>query len=288
MSENNLSFYFKRWFWNRYILLAVVVMVTAVLFVFNQRKLFSIIDLNEGKDEAYEIALAQQQAELAVLGLKKDPAQLSYVEIMQSKDYDFNDREALKLQDSDSDGLSDYQEIYIYQTSAFLEDTDGDGLSDDLEIKSGSDPICAKGDICGVDNTEKDLAQKAAFIEDIYVADDNDELLDDLNSIDITDMDPGFLRQALLESGLAASEIDVLSDDEIIQLYQMGIETYEEEQVANQVTEEMIIDEDNLENLTAGEIRYLLIQEGAEEAVLADISDSELLKLFKDALVEEN
>lgn len=45
------------------------------------------------------------------------------------------------LEDSDKDGLSDYDEIYTYKTNPLLEDTDGDTINDYCEIKLGLDPL---------------------------------------------------------------------------------------------------------------------------------------------------
>ncbi|MFZ4648596.1 MAG: hypothetical protein ACOYMB_03085 [Patescibacteria group bacterium] len=42
--------------------------------------------------------------------------------------------------DSDGDGLSDYEEVKTYLTNPLLSDTDGDGYSDGAEVKSGYNP----------------------------------------------------------------------------------------------------------------------------------------------------
>jgi len=42
--------------------------------------------------------------------------------------------------DSDGDGLSDYEEIRIYDTDPWLVDSDGDGLSDAEEVEAGTNP----------------------------------------------------------------------------------------------------------------------------------------------------
>src|SRR3989344_6749156 len=42
--------------------------------------------------------------------------------------------------DSDSDGLTDYQEKNIYHTNPDYYDTDGDGYDDNIEIKNGYSP----------------------------------------------------------------------------------------------------------------------------------------------------
>ncbi len=42
--------------------------------------------------------------------------------------------------DSDEDGISDYDEVNLYQTNPFIADTDGDGYIDSAEITLGYDP----------------------------------------------------------------------------------------------------------------------------------------------------
>ena len=54
----------------------------------------------------------------------------------------------LKKQDSDKDGITDYDEMCIFRTSAFLEDSDSDGITDGTEIAQSSDPNCPKGKTC--------------------------------------------------------------------------------------------------------------------------------------------
>jgi lipoprotein-anchoring transpeptidase ErfK/SrfK len=46
----------------------------------------------------------------------------------------------LKNQDTDKDGLSDYDELYIYHTDPYNPDTDGDGYTDGYEVANGYDP----------------------------------------------------------------------------------------------------------------------------------------------------
>jgi Bacterial TSP3 repeat len=42
--------------------------------------------------------------------------------------------------DSDGDGLSNYAELYIYNTDPLNPDSDGDGVSDGQEVADGTDP----------------------------------------------------------------------------------------------------------------------------------------------------
>lgn len=46
-----------------------------------------------------------------------------------------------KFLDSDNDGLTDYEEIFIYKTNPNKKDTDGDGYSDGDEVKNGYNPL---------------------------------------------------------------------------------------------------------------------------------------------------
>ena len=58
--------------------------------------------------------------------------------------------------DTDTDGLSDYEEKQNYGTNPTLEDTDGDGVSDAKEIELGTNPlVCDEGfDLCVTANNE--------------------------------------------------------------------------------------------------------------------------------------
>jgi hypothetical protein len=57
--------------------------------------------------------------------------------------------EKLKTIDTDGDGLTDYDELFIYRTSPYLEDSDSDTFNDGVEVSQGFDPNCPKGKTCG-------------------------------------------------------------------------------------------------------------------------------------------
>jgi outer membrane protein OmpA-like peptidoglycan-associated protein len=66
------------------------------------------------------------------------------------------DPELLKTMDSDSDGLSDYDEIYVYGTNPLDPDTDGDGLTDYDEVMvHGTDPLNADTDGDGLSDGDE-------------------------------------------------------------------------------------------------------------------------------------
>ncbi|MBP6945218.1 hypothetical protein KBD61_01020 [Patescibacteria group bacterium] len=57
-------------------------------------------------------------------------------------------QDALRLKDTDGDGLNDWDELNTYRTSPYLADSDSDGLQDGLELSRGTDPNCPQGREC--------------------------------------------------------------------------------------------------------------------------------------------
>jgi len=62
--------------------------------------------------------------------------------VLSSTEQEQQDVLDMKNRDTDGDGLSDYDEIYVYKTSAYLSDSDSDGRDDGSEIVAGEDPNC--------------------------------------------------------------------------------------------------------------------------------------------------
>src|SRR3989339_1912662 len=54
----------------------------------------------------------------------------------------------LRYRDTDQDGLSDFDELYVYGSSPYLDDTDSDGIKDGAEVSGGKNPACAEGQTC--------------------------------------------------------------------------------------------------------------------------------------------
>lgn len=143
--------------------------------------------------------------------------------------------ESLKTKDTDSDGLSDWDELNVYKTSPYLADSDSDGLPDKQEVSSGSDPNCPVGRDC--------TGQVGANI----ITDQNNISSSSLNSIDQLDaaktqvdssqqltpqdqatlksvvgqnMDVATLRQMLLDQGMDKATLDKISDADLMKSFQ--------------------------------------------------------------------
>lgn len=151
-------------------------------------------------------------------------------------DYQEQDlQEILKLQnqDTDNDGLSDYDEINIYKTSPYLEDTDSDGYSDKQEINDKENPNCPRGQDCGVSNDSeltdidvkmKDIEDQSNFIDQFQQLDNNqnssggsgmngaEKILSGKASINE-------IKQMLMQAGMSIQELNKISDAEIEKMY---------------------------------------------------------------------
>jgi len=129
--------------------------------------------------------------------------------------------EEMKNKDTDKDGLSDYDELNSYKTSPYLEDSDSDGFSDKEEIANNKDPNCPVGRECagnvlvngdanlvnpGVANNI-DLEEESAGIASASGT---------KSSVAPADMDAPTLRRLLSEAGVPKSELDKVSDQELL------------------------------------------------------------------------
>ncbi|MCX6794462.1 MAG: thrombospondin type 3 repeat-containing protein [Candidatus Falkowbacteria bacterium] len=131
----------------------------------------------------------------------------------------------LKNTDTDKDGLSDYDEIYVYKTSPYLEDTDSDGLSDKQEVDNGTDPNCPQGKDC---SAAIDTSTAATINASGTPADAGSSI--GLNSTSANEAalqsalngqsDAAALRQLLIESGKTVEELSQISDADLMRSYQ--------------------------------------------------------------------
>lgn len=140
--------------------------------------------------------------------------------------------ENLKFKDTDGDGLTDYDELYIYKTSPYLEDSDSDGLTDSAEIAGEKDPNCPEGVDCYGSALLSDEEEGEAEIEiDLSDSIETQNLLttpetistgqeEYLNTIMSGEGNVAMLRQALLDFGMDAEVLNQISDEDLMASYQ--------------------------------------------------------------------
>ncbi|MFA5947105.1 MAG: hypothetical protein WC813_03710 [Patescibacteria group bacterium] len=145
-----------------------------------------------------------------------------------------------KAADTDSDGLSDYDEKNVYGTSPYLSDTDSDGIDDRTEVTSGTDPLCKTGATCTAG-----VADSGAFVPDTSASSFTDQFpapvapvpptgvggdaslsasaasgsltagdIEKLKSLPIDKV-----RETLISSGAEATKINAMADADVQKLY---------------------------------------------------------------------
>lgn len=164
-------------------------------------------------------------------------------ELRQNRGSGEADVEALQMQDTDNDGLSDYDELYFYETSPYLEDTDSDGISDKVEIERGDDPACPAGqecfnqeqiqsDISGTDQNQQSEQNEPEFDMEafneymqqsggqdslnVFEEDMERQLIQDILS---GEAEAESLRQLLLKSGMDPNMLNQIDNDQLINTY---------------------------------------------------------------------
>lgn len=118
--------------------------------------------------------------------------------------------ESLREKDTDHDGLSDWDELNVYNTSPYIEDSDSDGFGDKKEIDSGNDPNCPTGRDC--------YGEGGAVSEDssLILEDGSDDVLGDIMA---DDLDVSYLRDMLRNAGMDEDSLNQLSDEDLISTY---------------------------------------------------------------------
>lgn len=125
--------------------------------------------------------------------------------------------------DTDSDGLTDEQEIAFYHTDPNNADTDGDGFSDGEEIWHGYSPHAPKKQKLSAVDSDKDGLNDAleiAFATDLTVRDTDDDGVNDYDEI-MTARDPlsavfGATLARRLEADLTNQRLYYIVDSETV------------------------------------------------------------------------
>ncbi|MFA5135032.1 MAG: hypothetical protein WC505_04595 [Patescibacteria group bacterium] len=194
--------------------------------------------------------------------------------------------EGLKDKDTDSDGLVDYDEFYLYKTSPYIADSDSDQLSDKIEIDQGTNPNCPEGeDAC---STTFDGAQVSTDGSEIFP-----ELAADAG-VDVSNFTADELRIMLADMGVSQDALSTFSDEEILDIYQetladSGTGASSEDAPSNEETTDYLeITYNDLLNLEPDEIRELLVEYGVPRATLDELDDETLKAVYLQSLLQNS
>ena len=154
----------------------------------------------------------------------------------------------LKAQDTDGDGVSDYLELYAYNSSPYLFSTAGDGVSDGVKVNSNQNPSCPQGQSCSLINVA---------------------LPSDTN----TTLNANYLRKALLAAGVSEATVSNTNDTDIMKLYQSVVNAANTANINNPTV-------GDLTNLSGSSVRSLLTQIGVDAATLSNVDDTTLEEIF--------
>ncbi|MFA4833919.1 MAG: thrombospondin type 3 repeat-containing protein [Patescibacteria group bacterium] len=152
-------------------------------------------------------------------------------QISSSSGADGNSDEALKTKDTDKDGLTDWDELNVYRTSPYLEDSDSDGVSDKEEIAAGTDPNCPAGRTCSalIDTSAETSAAGEGTVSEQAIPDLNigetagepaPVQEEDLQKMLVGESDASALRKMLLESGMDQEALNEISDEDLMASYE--------------------------------------------------------------------
>lgn len=184
------------------------------------------------------------------------------------------DLERQKREDSDSDGLSDFDELYFYGTSPYLTDTDSDETGDSDEVTAGTDPTCPEGSYCdtGVSSSTGVVAEEA-------FADLNPDALvprDEEDNVDIA-----ALRNNLLQYGVPQDVLDKTDDQTLLTVFEdiIGQSESGANAVVN-VKEEVAV----LQNMTAEEKRAFMVEAGFKQEEVDALDEEQLNFIFDEAI----
>lgn len=164
----------------------------------------------------------------------------------------------LREQDSDQDGLTDYQELRVYGSSPFIADSDSDGISDADEIRNQSDPNCPEGTNC----------QSSIFFEPI-----------DSGSIQFNPeierivSSPSEIRRLLKQGGADPSVVDRLDDQSLQALAKESLDLFQERSSQENL--------DLIQTLDEGALRELLLGLGISQSELDELEEEDLQLLLE-------
>lgn len=244
-------------------------------------------DLFTTQREVFDVKRAELIARIEAAG--EDPNKLL-------GDYDENAEELIKKQqsDSDGDGLTDFDEEFIYNTSPYLSDSDSDGISDGDELTGNTNPNCPEGQPCSAPSTGGDgttTAAESAYAEfipaeagvmdvDLAGAPAAEELLPRKADGSI---DTDAVRDLLRQQGIPDDVINEASDEDLILVAEEAAR--QAQGGANAIVQ--IQDEiGRIRSLSVDEKRAFLVESGLSQSEVDALPDDLINEIIDEATAE--
>jgi hypothetical protein len=210
---------------------------------------------------------------------------------------------AKQSQDTDGDGLSDFDEEYVYKTSPYLADSDSDGYPDKQEIDSGNDPNCPSGKTCGlpdVTNTNTSVAAGGAETTGAGGANTNTGDVSAMQTILSGQATADEIRATLRAQGVSDDVLSKVDDKTLLDAYS---EVLKETNSAGALQNINLSPSSDLSNtnipantnsannvlagLSPADARDLLRQAGVDEATLSKLDDATLMQIVAEAMKQQ-
>ncbi len=139
--------------------------------------------------------------------------------------------EQLRTMDTDGDGLSDFDELYVYSTSPYLKDSDSDTFSDKDEVAQGFDPNCPKGQECRSSSTANtssttvnDQSVSSEMTQPSTGSGDTSRALTAEEKAQLQQLTPAQMRELLLSTGnISEEQLKQISDDDLMRAVQESL-----------------------------------------------------------------
>lgn len=164
--------------------------------------------------------------------LAKSAAEEPYLTLTEREE---QEKEEQKTRDTDSDGLTDYDELYVFRTSPYITDTDSDGFDDKTEVYAGNNPNCPEGKTCsgtsdtsGTSSAASDLLgslSDSPFARDLTQYDFQSEA--DIQAF-VKSITVDEIRTALANAGVSQEQLDTITDEQLQALFEQTLSSASE------------------------------------------------------------
>lgn len=192
----------------------------------------------------------------------------------------------LKVKDTDGDGLTDYDEFYLYHTSPYLADSDSDGYTDKEEIETKHDPNCPSdqsGLPCNNPLTKIDITSTST-VPNLFGEQNTDIIAQNIFSGQAS---PAEIRAMLLSAGMSQADLDKITDEQLLQTYSEVLTQGAGQTNVNSNTNLNLPADFKPEDISAAQLRELLLKEGVEKNLLDQIDDATLKQMFLEAMKKQ-